>query len=326
MLTIAAGLALGLSIALGTLWAKFGHLHQPASFVANLAIALGVWLAVAGIGWLAADRFDRVLAREWIDVLSWINALDDYQWQPLAIPDAGPWGQLRYALNQMAKRLAAAQSQRDLFLASVAHELKTPLTVLRANLEGLAAGELAETPERWTALHREVQRLTRLVNDLLLIETMRTPVSSIQPRRYWLSEQVHEMLMKFSPLAGVREIVCAGNIDAVEIVADRERMEQVLSNLMDNALRHTPPGGRIDVTLRDLPDRVECCVEDSGAGIRPGLESQVTQPFVRDPRSPGAGLGLAVALSLLQAQGGTLLVGRSQLGGARVCLTLPRAR
>lgn len=324
MLTLATGISLSLSIGLDTLWTNLAHLRPPATFLADLATAGSIWLIMAGAGWGVVRQIDRLLTRDWLDIVSWINQLDDRQWQPLPIPDTGPWGQLSYALNQMARRLSDSQSQRDLFLASVAHELKTPLAVLRGNLEGLATGELPATPERWTALHREVHRLTRLVNDLLLIETLRSPTTSIHLTRYSISEQVQETLLKFAPLAAIRQIALKNTVEPVDIEADRERMDQVLTNLMDNAMRHTPIGGHIEVTLRVLNDRMVCCVNDSGSGIPPTQKPWVTQPFYRDPRSPGSGLGLAVALTLLTAQGGTLVIGRSPLGGAQVCFTLPR--
>ena len=142
MLTLATGISLSLSIGLDTLWTNLAHLRPPATFLADLATAGSIWLIMAGAGWGVVRQIDRLLTRDWLDIVSWINQLDDRQWQPLPIPDTGPWGQLSYALNQMARRLSDSQSQRDLFLASVAHELKTPLAVLRGNLEGLATGEL----------------------------------------------------------------------------------------------------------------------------------------------------------------------------------------
>ncbi len=151
--------------------------------------------------------------------------------------------QLSYALNQMARRLAMAQSERERFLASVAHELKTPLTVLRANLERLATGELPATPARWTTLLREVQRLTRLVNDLLLIETLQSSPTALHRVSYRLDVQIEEIVVKFGPLADLQHISLVGTGEPVEVEADRDRLDQLLTNLVDNALRHTPQGG-----------------------------------------------------------------------------------
>ena len=323
VLTIGMGLALGLTVGLGTLWAGLTSRRSGAIAEIYLLVAGMVWISLAGIGWVVVRRVDQLLARDWLDIVAWINQLEEGRWEPLPVPDTGPWGQLSYALNQMARRLAMAQSERERFLASVAHELKTPLTVLRANLEGLATGELPATPARWTTLLREVQRLTRLVNDLLLIETLQSSPTALHRASYRLDVQIEEIVLKFGPLADLQHISLVGTGEPVEVEADRDRIDQVLTNLVDNALRHTPQGGRMAITWRGLPEGVECCVDDSGPGIPVAQHTLVTRPFYRDPRSSGVGLGLAVAVALLQAHGGSLAIGNSPWGGARVCLRLP---
>ncbi len=317
------GVALGLTVGLGTLWAGLTSRRSGTSPEIYLLVAAMVWMVLAGIGWTLVRRVDKLLERDWIDIVAWVNQLEEGRWEPLPVPDTGPWGQLSFALNQMAHRLAMAQSERERFLASVAHELKTPLTVLRANLEGLATGELPATPARWTTLLREVQRLTRLVNDLLLIETLQSSPAALHRAPYRLDVQIEEIVLKFAPLADLEHISLVGTGDPVVASADRDRMDQVLTNLVDNALRHTPQGGEIAITWRGLPEGVECCVDDSGPGIPVAQQTLVTRPFYRDPRSSGVGLGLAVAVALLQAHGGSLIIGNSPSGGARVCLYLP---
>lgn len=324
ILTLTTGVALGLTVSVGIWWLDGNLIPAPTRTALQFAIAGGVWLLVASLSWLIARQLDRILARDWLDIVAWIRRIDDQHWQPLPITDTGPWGQLSYALNDMAQRLASTRAQRDLFLASVAHELKTPLAVLRANLEGLASGDLPASPARWAALHREIQRLTRLVNDLLLIETWRTTTPPLQRTAYALNEQLQETLLKFRPLAAVREITLESTLEAATIEADRDRIDQVLTNLLDNALRHTPAGGHITIMLRSQAAQVVWCVDDSGPGIPDRHQTDVLQPFYRDPRSPGSGLGLAVALSIVQAHGGTIQIQRSRLGGARVCVALPR--
>ncbi len=317
------GLALGLTVGLGTLWAGLTSRSRGTSPEIYLLVAGMVWMALAGIGWILVRRVDKLLERDWIDIVAWINQLEEGRWERLPVPDTGPWGQLSYALNQMAHRLAMAQSEREMFLASVAHELKTPLTVLRANLEGLATGDLPATPGRWTTLLREVQRLTRMVNDLLLIETLQSSATALHRVSYRLDVQVEEVVLKFGPLADLQHISLVGTGEPVEVVADRDRMDQVLTNLVDNALRHTPQGGQIAITWRGLAEGVECCVDDSGPGIPLAQHALVTRPFYRDPRSSGVGLGMAVAVALLKAHGGSLTIGNSPWDGARVCLYLP---
>nr|WP_243239334.1 HAMP domain-containing sensor histidine kinase [Sulfobacillus harzensis] len=225
----------------------------------------------------------------------------------------------------MAHRLSTAEEARHEFLASVAHELKTPLAVLRGNLEGLAAGVLVPAPERWTALHREVTRLTRLVNDLLWLERAQGLAPPLQRTPYDPREQLEALVLRFRPLADSQGLTLTATLgDIPRVWADRDRIEQVLINILDNALRHTPAGGTIRIVLTQEDSRVGCwCVEDSGPGIAPALREHVREAFVRDPRSPGAGLGLAVADAWLRAHGGRLQIGPSRFGGARVCACIP---
>lgn len=317
------GLGLALTVGIGGLWTIADRVQRLAVPSVYLVVAATVWISLSSAGWVVMRRVDHALARDWLDIVAWVNHLEDGKWDPLPVPDTGPWGQLSYALNQMARRLSMAQSERDLFLAGVAHELKTPLAVLRANLEGLATRELADTPQRWTTLLQEVHRLTRQVNDLLLIETLRNPGTLLHPTTYRLDAQIAAMLVKFQPLANLQQITLVGQGDPVEVQADRDRIEQVVTNLVDNALRHTPPGGRITISWHVVDGGVECCVEDTGSGIPPSQRTLVTQPFYRDPRSSGVGLGLAVVVALLHAHGGSLTVGNGHGGGARICLRLP---
>ena len=221
-----------------------------------------------------------------------------------------------------------------MFLTSVAHELKTPLSVLRGNLEGLSEGVLTPMPERWAPLNREINRLTRLVNDLLLIETMRHSPPAWNRKHYDPREQLAALIVRFEPLADMKKAAMIVECQVQEVFLDQDRMEQILVNLVDNALRHTPGGGqiRIDLQQEEKPaqnnDQVQSsmlqwCIEDSGPGISLLSIPLVLQPFFRDPRSPGAGLGLAVSSALVQAQGGSLRIARSELGGARPNLYTP---
>jgi signal transduction histidine kinase len=252
----------------------------------------------------------------------------------LPVWDVGLWSQLAYTLNQMAQRLAAAQKERDVFLASVAHELKTPLSVLRGNLEGLSDGVLTPSPERWAALNREINRLTRLVNNFLLIETMRHSPPAWNRQQYDLCEQLAALMLRFEPMGAMKRVTMSMACQVHEVFLDQDRMDQILVNLVDNALRHTPDGGKIRIGLqqkekpaekngRPSSALLEWCIEDSGPGISAQSVPLVLQPFFRDPRSPGAGLGLAVSAALVQAQGDSLAIARSEWGETRICVRLP---
>ncbi|MCY0886617.1 MAG: ATP-binding protein [Firmicutes bacterium] len=282
-----------------------------------------VLLLAAGPVWWGARAMGRTLAADLPRILQWIDAAEGEHWEPLPVPEAGEWGELAYALNRMAARLALSSRQRDRFLASLAHELKTPLTVLAGNLEAIRSGVLQPDAARLAALDREVRRLGRLVDQLLLIESARNGQLPLHPAPYDARAQVEELLLRFQPLLETRQVRVETELAPVTVSADRDRLEQVLTNVFDNALRHTPAGGVIRLTLAPDGDGVAWAVEDSGPGIPPDLRDRVTEPFLRDPRSPGAGLGLAVAAALVTAHGGSLTVGTGKPGGARVSWRLP---
>lgn len=316
-------LAVGVVVLLGSWWARTDKLTGSSAVAAYIIVAGPTILVLAVVAGFMARLLERVFLNDLSGIVQWVNAVEDGSWEALPVPNAGLWGQLAYALNQMAARLASSEKERDLFLAGVAHELKTPLSVLKGNVEGLADGLLEPTPERWTALSREVNRLTRLVNDLLLIETMRHPSRILKVTPYDPEDQITALMLRFEPLAKIREVAITGETTVHRVTADPDRMEQVLVNLVDNALRNAPVGGRIHLSVKSEGDVVRWCVADDGPGISPAARRVVIQPFFRDPRSKGTGLGLAVAAALVQAHRGTLSIEQSEWGGALVCVRVP---
>lgn len=317
--------AVGIVVLVGGWWAQLAHASGTAAQARYLVVATITSAGIAVLGWWAVQRLEQASLRDVAQLVHWIDDVEEGHWNALPVPDSTMWGALAYALNRMAHRLSTAEEARHEFLASVAHELKTPLAVLRGNLEGLAAGVLVPAPERWTALHREVTRLTRLVNDLLWLERAQGLAPPLQRTPYDPREQLEALVLRFRPLADSQGLTLTATVgDIPRVWADRDRIEQVLVNILDNALRHTPAGGTIRIVLTQEDSRVGCwCVEDSGPGIAPALREHVREAFVRDPRSPGAGLGLAVADAWLRAHGGRLQIGPSRFGGARVCACIP---
>lgn len=130
-------------------------------------------------------------------------------------------------------------------------------------------------------------------------------------------------MLRFEPLTIARHIRLTWDSPDVSVCWDRDRSDQILTNLLQNALRQVPEGGRIAVSVLAEPDAVALCVEDDGPGLPPRALDQVADPFIKDPRSPGLGLGLAVVSAFAKAHGGSMQMGRSAMGGAKVCVTLP---
>lgn len=244
----------------------------------------------------------------------------------ISIQESDELGELAYALNRMADALGEVDRQRETFLAAVAHDLRTPLTALRANLEGMLAGVVPADAERIATLDGEVGRLIRLVEDLLTLASARAGALPLVRRPTDLVAVTRALAGRFEPLAVAKGLALSMTTPPRGTgLVDPDRVDAVLTNLVANAIRHVPAGGRIEVALRLDGEVAEWTVADDGPGIPPDILPHVTEPFVRgDPargRQAGSGLGLAIAETWVKAHGGTLHITSDH--GTRIVVRLP---
>ena len=251
------------------------------------------------------------------------------------IPGAGTGDELdRLAetLNAMLDRLEDAFGEVRRFAADAAHELRTPLTALRGGIEVALRGE--RSPEEYRRVLRssleEVERLTHLAEDLLLLSRFSVTVSA--PRqRVELEPLVMEALDVGTQLAHGRGVaIVATTLSPAAVVGDASALRRALVNLLDNAVKYTPAGGKVEVSLFREADRVVIAVRDTGPGIAPDEVERIFQPFVRlDPARAevpdGAGLGLSIARSIVAAHGGELTVESTPGAGSVFTVRLPLA-
>jgi len=240
-------------------------------------------------------------------------------------------GELARAFNAMAEAVERNEALRRNLVSDVAHELRTPLTNLRGQIEALEDGLLAPSADTLRSLHEEILILSRLVNDLQDLALAEAGQLPLHRGRLVLSEAVEGALASIRAGAAERGILLhaeAGPELAVD--ADRERLGQVLRNLLANALTHTPDGGRIEVTARAENGSVSIRVQDTGVGISAEQLPRVFDRFYRADSSRarasgGAGLGLAIVKQLVIAHGGTIGVESEPGRGAAFTFTIPRA-
>jgi len=233
--------------------------------------------------------------------------------------------------NAMAADLRRVEDGRRELLADIAHELGTPLAVLQANLEGMLDGVVEVTPARLASLHNQTKVLTRLVRDLRDLALLREGVLRLDRQRVDLTQLAREVVETSQAAADEKGLTLALSGSApVVVVADRERIAQVLHNLLSNALRHTDRGGvvRVTVTAAGAEGQVE--VADSGAGIPADDLAHVFDRFHRVDRSRsrstgGAGLGLAIVKQLVEAHGGRVWVRSRESEGSTFGAALPVA-
>jgi signal transduction histidine kinase len=236
------------------------------------------------------------------------------------------------SLDELTTNLSHADDQRRRLFADLAHELATPTSTVLGIAEALSHPErfsTQEPPRLLAHLEREATRLTRLIGDIRDLAHLDDPETRLEPQRVDVSSLAQLAVERAEVIAAGRvSIECrAGTAPAV---ADAMRLDQALANLLSNAMRYTPPGGRIAVAVEHLADTVQLTVEDSGTGVPDDALPRLGQRLLRlDPSrnrlTGGSGLGLSIVAAIIQRHAGTLQFGRAALGGLRVVMTLPAA-
>ena len=236
------------------------------------------------------------------------------------------------SFNHMATALQVSDQQRRALLADVAHELRTPLTIIRGKLEGVLDGVYAADEASVAPVLEEVYILERLVDDLQLLTLADSGQLHFDRQRLNLASLAQRTLGLFEAEAADRNITLSIDMppDLPHVFADEQRVGQVLGNLMGNALRYINPDGSVTISARPDGAQVEICVADSGPGLPEADLAHVFDRFWRGEKSRartsgGAGLGLAIARQLVEAQGGRIWAANRAGGGLRVSFTLPRA-
>ena len=251
--------------------------------------------------------------------------------QRVRVEGSDEMAELARTFNSMADSLQSAQTSRRAMTADIAHELRTPLAVQRANLEALLDGVYPLSPENLAPVLEQNHLLTRLVDDLRTLALVDSGQLKLETVFSDLSTLAEHMILRFVPQAeknNVRLIFTQPPKPLPAVEVDPQRIEQILSNLISNALRFTPAGGQIEVTLSSQPRQVSLQIHDSGTGIPEDSIGMVFERFYRADKSRsraegGSGLGLAIARQLAEAHGGTLTAANHPQGGAVFTLTLP---
>jgi two-component system sensor histidine kinase BaeS len=271
--------------------------------VAVLAIVFVAFLVAAATA--AARRMTRPMDGL-IDAAGRIEA-GDYTVQ---VPETGlrDLRSVARAFNQMSARLKASDEQRRGFLAELAHEFRTPLTVIRGQAEAIADGVYPGDPAHLSPILDATETLDRLVEDLrtLVLTDAGSLVLHKEPTD--LGALAADTVDSFRTQAEAAHLTLAAEVAAnlPPIELDPARIRSVLGNLVSNAIRHTPAGGLVKVAVAGSGEGVVITVTDSGEGIAPELLPHVLERFVKGADSPGSGLGLAIAHDIVAAHGGTL--------------------
>jgi signal transduction histidine kinase len=229
------------------------------------------------------------------------------------------------AFNSMAERLEVQHRQRRHLMADIAHELRTPLSVLQGRLEGLLDGVYPRDDAMLSAVIEETRILARLVEDLRTLANAESGTLTLQKEPTDLAILVQEVVGSFSVEADEREVSVrvAAPPDLPLISIDPLRIREVLVNLLSNALHHTPPGGVVSMSTAAEDGRARVTVADTGSGIAAGDLPKIFDRFYKGRTSRGSGLGLTIARNLVTAHGGEIRAESRPGAGTSITFTLP---
>jgi signal transduction histidine kinase len=244
----------------------------------------------------------------------------------------GEVGELAIGFNRMAEELAHADELRRNMTADVAHELRTPLSVIRGKLEGVLDGVYPATPEHLEPILEETEVLTHLVEDLRLLALAEAGQLALEKRVMDVGDLLRDAQVNFGPQASDRGVTLMLDLPSTlpPVIGDWRRIAQVLGNLLTNALRHTPEGGRVTLSAAVGAGGVEVTVADTGGGIPADDLPYIFDRFWRGEKSRsrasgGTGLGLAIAKHLVEMHGGKICAESTPGEGARFRFALPVA-
>jgi signal transduction histidine kinase len=242
---------------------------------------------------------------------------------------------LSESFNQMTTSLSQSNQAKNAFIADVNHELRTPLTVIKGTIETLEDGALDDLEGRiplLASMERETDRLIRLVNDLLVLTRADSSALQLEIQPLDLESLARSRCEHLQPLADDQEIrlevVTPGSHGPLHVLGDSDRLAQVLDNLLDNAIRHTPAGSTIRISLQKDGSEIQCSVRDQGPGIPAHHLPYIFERFYRvepsrDRRTGGTGLGLAIVHALVKAQNGRISAQSSEGDGTIFTFWLP---
>lgn len=308
--------------------------HLDMAFSRAILVSLAVSIAVAtltalAVGWFVSRRAVRPL-RELSEAAGAV-ASGDYTVRVRRSGYGAELDSLADAFGQMASSIARTEKSRAEVLRDLSHELRTPLTTVRGYHEAIADGVLPADRATFERIEAEISRIERLVDDV-----GRVSIAEERGLSLHLSEVAVGDLMRVAARAeelafeakGVR-LTLGLDASARSVIVDPDRMQEVLANLLENALRHTPAGGHVDLSARSVAEGVAITVKDSGDGIAAEHLPRVFERFYRvdDGRSRGvggSGIGLAIARALVEAHAGHIRAESAGAGkGAGFVVTLP---
>ena len=314
---------------LGTLLGMIGPDGGPGGIGSLVRVAALVVLVVGSVALMTGIRLARSIARPLGDLVEAAGKVEtgDYA---VRVPELGRGpGELRdlgRAFNTMTARLEADEAQRRRLLADVSHELRNPLAIVQGNLEALVDGVYPADEAHLSPILDETRVLAHLIEDLRTLSLAEAGTLALHREptdvRILLADIAESFRVRATAARATLDVDVAADLPIVEI--DPLRIREVVSNLVDNALRYVSNGGAVRIAARPIDHAIEVAVGDDGPGIPPALLPTIFERFAKSPESRGSGLGLAIAKAIVEAHGGTIGVESAPSSGTTIRVRLPR--
>ncbi len=240
------------------------------------------------------------------------------------------FGDLVRDFNRLAHALEQHENNRRLWVAQTSHELRTPVSILRAHIEALVDGIRSPSPQEFAVLLRETMRLAKLINDLNDLARADSGALAFQKNPVDLVALVQEMIDSFADRFDKHQLKIVTDLcESAYVFGDESRLRQLCANLFENALRYTDAGGEVRVQIHQFNNSIQWCTEDSFPGVESSVLASLFDPFFRTDQSRhretgGSGLGLAICRSIVNAHEGVIHADHSSLGGLKILITLPK--
>lgn len=313
-----------------------GH-SQLETLEAEYRLTLYQALAISGIGGISL----AILMSWWLSqrILKPLKLLvkgsqeiaDGRYEQRLSFQSRDELGELVQSFNRMAASLASTETMRRELLADVSHELKTPLASIKAYMEGLQDGIIPATAENYQRIEHETTRLQRLVEDLQALSQAEAQAIVLRPQSINLEKMLQSLVERFKPQYQEKEIEIRfiSPEKTHNIFADSDRLEQVFTNVLGNALQYSNPKGEVIIRMEEKEKEIIVSIADNGVGLDDDEQRRIFQRFYRVDKSRarasgGSGIGLTIAKSLIEAQGGKIWVESAGLGkGSTFFIQIP---
>jgi signal transduction histidine kinase len=285
------------------------------------------------LGIVLAQRLTRPLRQ--LTTATQAVAAGDFS-QQVSVTSRDEIGDLARDFNQMARTLEISEKQRQQLLADTAHDLRTPISIMRSHLEAMLDDVFPPTPENLAIVHEETLHLSRLVDDVRTLSLVETGHLPLNVSKVEITELVQQVVAAFMPLAETDGVQLNTDLKKTDpIKADAARLHQVLANLIANGLRYAPQGEEkpptVNVTVKNQRDTVRIGIKDNGPGLTADQQQHVFDRFwrsdsARNRDEGGSGLGLAITQGIVTAHGGSISVASQPGSGTEMIVRLPKAQ